>query len=430
MENNRFKRLQKTTGLHMEMEVKECLRQVTEFPDSPDAMKYFYDLFARVYSKTPLLSNNDKPMIAFMCVQVPGELIQAAGAVGVRLCSGFHAYDQVGADFMPSKSCPVVKATLGMLYVHKELFADTLKTIIIPTTCDQKKKAGELLRTMGFEVITLEMPSCKDSNASRFYWQESIKQLTLDLQKITNHKITSKGVKRAINLTGRASAVFRRLYELRSENPALFLGKDAFLVSNAYFFDDPENWIKAVSKLVEELQHRKENGFRTGSKNSPRLLFTGSAPIFPNLKVPLLVEQSGAIIVADEVCSSQRLLYDSPTYDEGNLNDLIPAIADRYLKPCTCPCLSNNHDRLRKLKEMAELFKVDGIIYQTLSGCLPYDMEQQQVYSIMNEKNIPMLSLETDYSPEDLGQLSTRIEAFIESIKAKRRKNNEFSGRY
>jgi benzoyl-CoA reductase/2-hydroxyglutaryl-CoA dehydratase subunit BcrC/BadD/HgdB len=33
-----------------------------------------------------------------------------------------------------------------------------------------------------------------------------------------------------------------------------------------------------------------------------------------------------------------------------------------------------------------------------------------------------MLYVETDYSPDDMGQLSTRIEAFLESIKTRKRK--------
>ena len=33
-----------------------------------------------------------------------------------------------------------------------------------------------------------------------------------------------------------------------------------------------------------------------------------------------------------------------------------------------------------------------------------------------------MLYIETDYNPDDLGQLSTRIEAFLESLKAKKSK--------
>jgi len=33
-------------------------------------------------------------------------------------------------------------------------------------------------------------------------------------------------------------------------------------------------------------------------------VFTGSPPVFPNLKLPLMIEQADGVIVADETCSS------------------------------------------------------------------------------------------------------------------------------
>jgi benzoyl-CoA reductase/2-hydroxyglutaryl-CoA dehydratase subunit BcrC/BadD/HgdB len=48
-------------------------------------------------------------------------------------------------------------------------------------------------------------------------------------------------------------------------------------------------------------------------------------------------------------------------------------------------------------------------------------MEQRSVAKTLNDAGIPMLYIETDYSPDDMGQLTTRIEAFLESIKARKR---------
>ena len=62
---------------------------------------------------------------------------------------------------------------------------------------------------------------------------------------------------------------------------------------------------------LAELEEREKNDVAISNRQAPRLLLTGSPPIFPNLKVPILVEQAGGIIVADEVCSSNRLLYDT-----------------------------------------------------------------------------------------------------------------------
>ena len=279
-----------------------------------------------------------------------------------------------------------------------------------------------MLKEMGYPVYILEMPSSKDSDAARFYWQESVKKFALDLQQITGTKITSAKVQAAIAEMAESSSLFRKLNELRKGKKPLIFGKDIFLVTSAYFIDEPASWRQAVRKLIAELEERSEKNITVGNRQAPRLLLTGSPPIFPNLKVPILVEQAGGVIVADEVCSSNRLLYDAVAYDESNLNDMVGALADRYLKPCTCPCLTPNTDRNRKLEEMVREHAVEGVVYQAFSGCMPYEMEQKQISNTLDAVGIPMLYLETDYSTEDLGQLSTRIEAFIESIKARRRK--------
>ncbi len=424
MEAERLERMKKTTYLHLSMEAKDMLKKIKEdFPDTLESMEYFYNLFYRIYIENRLLDRDGKT-IGVMCMQVPEELIYAAGAMPVRLCSGSYAFDQAGAEFMPSKSCPLMKATIGMLFTAPAFFSKKVDMVVIPTTCDQKTKAGEIIESMGFNVYTLEVPPTKDTEEARYYWQNSVKKLALALQEVTGQRITRKRTKEAFRIVNNARQQYRRLFNLRISNPALIYGKDAFLVTNAYFFDEIEEWTKALKKLNDELQVRRKAGLYAGNRGAPRLLLTGSPPIFPNLKLPILIEEAGGIIVADEVCSSTRLLYDVPMFEEPNLYDIIPAIADRYLKPCTCPCFVPNDDRKRRLLELAREFEVDGVVYQAFSGCQLYEMEQRSIAEVFRNVGIPMLYIETDYSPEDVGQLSTRIEAFIESIKTRRRRKN------
>ena len=41
-------------------------------------------------------------------------------------------------------------------------------------------------------------------------------------------------------------------------------------------------------------------------------------------------------------------------------------------------------------------------------------IKELPVEKALEEKNIPCLRIETDYSMEDVGQLKTRVEAFVE----------------
>ena len=62
-------------------------------------------------------------------------------------------------------------------------------------------------------------------------------------------------------------------------------------------------------------------------------------------------------------------------------------------------------------------YKADGVIHYSLQFCQPYIMESMAVEKALEAKSIPTLRIETDYSMEDVGQLKTRVEAFIEQLK-------------
>jgi benzoyl-CoA reductase/2-hydroxyglutaryl-CoA dehydratase subunit BcrC/BadD/HgdB len=404
-------------------EAENILRHITDrFDDNPQGMAYFYDLFHRVYCQAEALPRSGA-LVGTTCIHVPEELIYAMGATPVRLCNGAYHYDQIGGDFMPAKSCSLVKALLGMLCSEDPVpRVGKLDLVVNLTTCDQKKKAGAMIADMGHPVYDLELPPAKESEASRRYWQRSVRDFALRLRQLTGKRLTRKNLRAAMAKTARAQAAFRTLHNLRKSSPAHFLGKDAFLVTNAYFFDDIELWTGAVEKLNAELQRRREEGFQAAQRKAPRILFTGSPPIFPNLKLPLLIEEAGGVVVADETCSANRMLYDMTAVDEWLVGDMVDSLADKYLKPCTCPIFTNNLDRHRRLLELADSFAADGVVYQAFAGCQVYEMEQRSIADALNANNIPMLYVETDYSPDDMGQLSTRIEAFLESIKTRKRK--------
>jgi len=191
------------------------------------------------------------------------------------------------------------------------------------------------------------------------------------------------------------------------------------LALNAYAFDLVDQWTAAMQRLNDELDERRREGRRVGGEGSPRILLAGSPAAFPNWKLPMLIEEMDAVIVADETCAADRFLYDPVGVTEGSMTEMVRAIAARLIMPCTCPSFSPNDDRIYRLRQMAKDFKIDGVIYHVLKGCLIYDFEVGRVERAMKELGIPLLRVETDYNPEDVEPLRTRIEAFVEMTGAK-----------
>ncbi len=416
---DRFNRMKKTGSIHFAMEIKKNLAEITDrFPDNPSGMKYFYERYEKFLNGTDRIFENKK-VVASMCIHVPLELIYAVGAVPVRICSGAYSMDQIGSEFLPAKTCPMVKSTLGAIYLN--ILPDNIDPVLIvnPATCDQKKKMGEMGDEMQKPFYFLEVPPTKDSEEARRYWHRVIKKFVKKLESVTGNKITRKSLKKAIKTVALAQSEYRRFNQIRKTAPVIY-GKDAIMVTNAYFFDDIERWTQKLSELNDELEKRIADKLFVSKHNTPRVLLTGSPSIFPNMKLPVLIEELGGLIVYEEFCSTSRMIWDTVAVDEWFLYDMIPAVADRYLKPSTCPNFSPNNDRKRKIAKGIEDFKVDGVVYQTFSGCQLYDMESRIIGNYIESLGVPILFIESDYNPDDTGQLMTRLEAFLDSLKIKK----------
>lgn len=101
--------------------------------------------------------------------------------------------------------------------------------------------------------------------------------------------------------------------------------------------------------------------------------------------------------------------------DETN-PDVYDALARRYLN-IGCSVMTPNPNRLELLGRLIDEYKVDGVVEMTLQACHTYNVEAFGIRKFVNEqKKIPYINVETDYSQADIGQLGTRIAAFIEML--------------
>ena len=79
--------------------------------------------------------------------------------------------------------------------------------------------------------------------------------------------------------------------------------------------------------------------------------------------------------------------------------------------------MTPNPNRLELLGRLIDEYKVDGVLEMTLQACHTYNVESYNIRKfVTEEKEIPYLAVETDYSQADVAQLNTRIAAFIEML--------------
>ena len=406
------------------------LSEIAERPNLPKGMGYFIDLMRNVFVKQPMSSTSflsficggeNKKIIGTYCLMVPEELIYAAGAIPVRLCGGSYVAATIGDDFVPRDACPVVKASIGFTASNLLSFYQVCTPVIVPTTCDSKRKMAEELSKFT-EVWILDVPHLKEGEVARKRWFQQIEAMKKDLEKLNNKRIQPKNLQESIHTIALAQLEAQRLFKIRKLDFPVILGREAMLVLNAYSYDTAYEWTKALAQLNNELELLYHERRIVVGHNAPRILLAGCPLIFPNWKIPSLVEEMGAVIVVEESCMGSRYLCNPISIAEKTMRHMMAVIAARYLMPCICPSFSPNEDRLVKLLQLVKEFKVDGIIYHVLKGCILYDFEFFRVEKTMKEKGIPILRLETDYSFEDVEQIRTRVEAFIEMLERRKLK--------
>ena len=131
------------------------------------------------------------------------------------------------------------------------------------------------------------------------------------------------------------------------------------------------------------------------------------------MKVVKAIESVGAVVVGFENCTGAKAVEEN--VDE-TCADVYEALARKYMH-IGCSVLSPNDNRIKLLDAMIEEYKVDGVIDMELHACHTYNVESLRINRfVTQDKKIPYMSVVTDYSQTDVGQLSTRISAFVEML--------------
>jgi benzoyl-CoA reductase subunit C len=160
-----------------------------------------------------------------------------------------------------------------------------------------------------------------------------------------------------------------------------------------------------LQQLIAEIQTRQ-----VPQASGPRILVTGS--IIDNPTLIQLIEEVGGIVVADDLCTTTKYFWQEVEQNK----DPWDALSRYNTQRCLCSCMHPAEKRFDYLWELIEEFGVAGVIYLNLKYCHPSLYEAALFRGKLTAKDIPTLMLEVDHSLSGLGQLRTRIQAFIEML--------------
>ena len=208
----------------------------------------------------------------------------------------------------------------------------------------------------------------------------------------------------------------QRLNALRAHNPSPISGKDALLIEQIAFYDEPVRFAQKLNALCDELDQRVKKGDGIAPKTAPRVLVSGTPMALPNWKLHNLIESAGGVVVNEESCIGTRYFKDLMDETNGTLDKQLAALTDRYMK-IDCSCFTPNNERIDQVIKEYRDSKAQGVIHYCLQFCHTYNIEAIRIKEACEKHGIPFMAIESDYSPGDVGQLQTRVEAFLEQVR-------------
>jgi benzoyl-CoA reductase/2-hydroxyglutaryl-CoA dehydratase subunit BcrC/BadD/HgdB len=386
--------------------------------DRPEGMGYFDFVMSEVHGlRVKELRDaqaQGRKVVGAFCVFVPEELTLAFDAVQVGLCTGAEFGFEEAEKYLPRNTCSLIKSIFGFKLGKVCPYIETVDMLVGENTCDGKKKAYESLGDLVKNLYVMDLPQTKTAQGKALLKSE-YRNYMKKLEELSGRKIGVSDLKKGIGIVNAKRQAIHRLSRLRAADPAPISGLDALLINQIFFYDDPVRFTGSVNKLCDELEGRtlKSKGvFATGA---PRILLSGCPMAVPNWKIPAIVESLGAVVVGEESCVGERGTRNLTSDAGETVERLLDNIVDRYLE-IDCAVFTPNRSRQDHIEQMALNYKADGVIHYSLQFCQPYQIESGMVERNLEAKHIPTLRLETDYSQEDVGQIKTRIEAFLERI--------------
>lgn len=354
-----------------------------------------------------------KKIVGMYCVFSPSEIALAADAISVTLCGTTQEPIEAAERDLPRNLCPLIKSSYGFAITDTCPYFFFSDALLAETTCDGKKKMYELMGEIK-PMHIMSLPQTTEDEDSLPMWRKEMVKFKNFLEKEFDVEITDDKLRDAIKLMNRERDVMRRVHKLNAHKPAPLSGYDMLLAQWLKGFNvDKEAGIKIMEDLIVEVEERMEKGIYAFDESAPRILLTGCPTGVGGAdKVIVSLEKAGASVVALENCTGYKGL--DVLVDEDK--DPIDALAEKYLSTA-CSCMTPNNSRLDLIERLADEYQVDGVVDLTWQACHTYAIESFSVKKyVENELELPFIQIETDYSESDIGQIDTRVQAFLETI--------------
>ncbi len=333
-------------------------------------------------------------------------MIHAAGFFPYGIVGGSTNLEEANAH-LQAWACSHSRSALARALEGKLDFLDGL---IIPHTCDTMRMLLDLwehVRPLPY-MENYRLPRQANRSSAGKYLLGELKRIKTGLEEFRGAPIEDEALRDSIDLYNQNRRMLRRLTDLHISYPHLISSRRLYTVINASMVLPREEVNRLLQALVGQLEQDLDGQAGDGHV---RLLLSGT--LLEPFEVLDYIEEFGGTVVADDFQNGYR-------YIEGDVNtELAPleALVDRQLKriPSAAFDIEQNPRRFF-LTDLAKGKKAEGAILLHLTFCEPENFDSYDNLKAMQAVGIPATRIETQFGGSGLGQIRTRIHAFMEML--------------
>ena len=386
-------------------------------------LQYFEDLLQQANNALVTQAKADgKVCVAYTCENVPEPLLNLDRAVSIRLSAPNTGSIDIATYYMTNLLCEPSRALLERAIEGGFNFADC---VITPDGCTMMNRCVEnmeLLKTMGKE----------NPNFFHEYMEIAFKNTEEDVDlavlQCTNHVLTplkekygidtsDAAIRKAVEEHNRVCRVIRAISEFRKEEKPRITGYEFHVLCLATYVCPKYLIIDKLEETLEELRTREPDD----KPWRARVLVVGSET--DDSGFIKLIEEQGAFVCCDRFCfGSYPGRVPIELSDE---EDALRQVCRHYIQHCHCPrmmSMDKVYGRKKYVADLAKEYHADGVIYNQVKFCDPWAYERTLGSSMLHKDyGFPVLSIDRPYNvSSSVGQLRTRVQAFVESIEIKK----------
>jgi len=221
--------------------------------------------------------------------------------------------------------------------------------------------------------------------------------------------VVARDLKRAIVVYNRSRELMQQLYALREHERPPVTGAEMLEIVKAATRMPRERFNELLESLLAEIES-------TGREITKRRRLMVIGGELQNSTWIGAAEDLDAVVVTDELCTGTRYCF-------GSVDTKLPpleALARYYLQArVPGPGAWSPGERFTHIFEMADRYKVDGVIARIQHGDAEHTRDRMRLQKEMEARGIPMLELDVEYCDGRSAQLAARFEAFVGALQGR-----------